>query len=66
MFIFQTATPPCPPLIVKGGGHGGTRMFAPSVAMISSPGQQVPPRVRYGTSCLLFSDAVGSVPCSDE
>jgi hypothetical protein len=35
-FIFQTATPPCPPLIVKGGGHGGTRMFAPSVAMISS------------------------------
>jgi hypothetical protein len=39
MFIFQTATPPCPPLIVKGGGHGGTRMFAPSVAMISSPGQ---------------------------
>jgi hypothetical protein len=35
-FIFQTATPPCPPLIVKGGGHGGTQMFAPSVAMISS------------------------------
>jgi hypothetical protein len=35
-FIFQTATISCPPLIVKGGGHGGTRIFAPSVAMISS------------------------------
>jgi hypothetical protein len=28
--------------------------------------QQVPPRVRYGTSCLLIRDAVRSVPCSDE
>jgi hypothetical protein len=26
----------------------------------------VPPRVRYGTACLLIRDAVGSVPCSDE
>jgi hypothetical protein len=24
------------------------------------------PRVRYGIACLLISDAVGSVPCSDE
>jgi hypothetical protein len=29
-------------------------------------GQQVLPRVRYGTTCLLIRDAVGSVPCSDE
>jgi hypothetical protein len=28
--------------------------------------QQVPPRVRYGMTCLLIRDAVGSVPCSDE
>jgi hypothetical protein len=28
--------------------------------------QQVPPRARYGTSCLLIRDAVGSVPYSDE
>jgi hypothetical protein len=26
----------------------------------------VPPRVRYGTACLLIRDAVGSVPYSDE
>jgi hypothetical protein len=26
----------------------------------------VPPRVRYGTTCLLIRDAVGRVPCSDE
>jgi hypothetical protein len=25
----------------------------------------VPPRVRYGTACLLIRDAVGSVPSSD-
>jgi hypothetical protein len=24
------------------------------------------PRVRYGTTCLLIRDAMGSVPCSDE
>jgi hypothetical protein len=33
---------------------------------VDSPGQQVPPRVQYGMSCLLIRDAVGSVPCSDE
>jgi hypothetical protein len=33
---------------------------------VDSPGQQVPPRVQYGMSCLLIRDAVESVPCSDE
>jgi hypothetical protein len=33
---------------------------------VDTPGQQVPPRVRYGTTCLLIRDVVGSVPCSDE
>jgi hypothetical protein len=33
---------------------------------VDTPGQQVPPRVRYGTACLLITDIVGSVPCSDE
>jgi hypothetical protein len=33
---------------------------------VDTPGQQVPPRVRYGTACLLIRDAVKSVPCSDE
>jgi hypothetical protein len=33
---------------------------------VDTPGQQVPPRVRYGTACLLVRDAVKSVPCSDE
>jgi hypothetical protein len=33
---------------------------------VDTPGQQVLPRVRYGTACLLIRDAVGSVPCSDE
>jgi hypothetical protein len=28
--------------------------------------QQVPPRVQYGTACLLIRDVVGSVSCSDE
>jgi hypothetical protein len=31
-----------------------------------TPGQQVPPHVQYGMTCLLIRDAVGSVPCSDE
>jgi hypothetical protein len=31
-----------------------------------TPGQQVPPRLRYGTACLLIRDVVGSVPCSNE
>jgi hypothetical protein len=33
---------------------------------VDTLGQQVPPRVRYGTACLLIRDAVGSVPCSDK
>jgi hypothetical protein len=33
---------------------------------VDTTGQQVPPRVRYGTTCLLIRDAVGSVPYSDE
>jgi hypothetical protein len=33
---------------------------------VDTPGQQVPPHVRYGTTCLLIRDVVGSVPCSDE
>jgi hypothetical protein len=36
------------------------------VIEVDTPGQQVPPRVRYRTACLLIRDAVGSVPCSDE
>jgi hypothetical protein len=33
---------------------------------VDTPGQQVPPHVWYGTTCLLVRDAVESVPCSDE
>jgi hypothetical protein len=33
---------------------------------VDTPGKQVPSCVRYGTTCLLIRDAVGSVPCSDE
>jgi hypothetical protein len=33
---------------------------------VDTPGQLVPPRVRYGMSFLLTRDVVGSVPCSDE
>ena len=33
---------------------------------VDTPGQQVPPRVRYGMTCLLIRDVVGSVPCSDK
>jgi hypothetical protein len=36
------------------------------VIVVDTPGQQVPPRARYGTTCLLIRDVVGSVPCSDE
>jgi hypothetical protein len=36
------------------------------VIRVDTPGQQVPPHVRYGMSCLLIRDAVGSVPWSDE
>jgi hypothetical protein len=33
---------------------------------VDTPGQQVTPRVQYGTACLLIRDTVGSVPCLDE
>jgi hypothetical protein len=33
---------------------------------VDTPGQQLLPRVRYGMTCLLIRDVVGSVPCSDE
>jgi hypothetical protein len=33
---------------------------------VDTPGQHVPPRVRYGTACLLISYAIGSVSCSVE
>jgi hypothetical protein len=33
---------------------------------VDTPGQQVPPCVRYGTTYSLIRDDVGSVPCSDE
>jgi hypothetical protein len=33
---------------------------------VDTPGQQEPPRVRYGMACLLIRDAVGSVPYSNE
>jgi hypothetical protein len=33
---------------------------------VDTPGQPVPPHVRYGTACLLIWDVVGSVPCSGE
>jgi hypothetical protein len=33
---------------------------------VDTPGQQVLPRVWYGTTCLLIRDVVGSVSCSDE
>jgi hypothetical protein len=36
------------------------------VLEVDTTGQQVSPRVRYETACLLIRDAVGSVPCSDE
>jgi hypothetical protein len=36
------------------------------VIEVDTLGQQVLPRVRYGMACLLISDLVGSVPCSDE
>jgi hypothetical protein len=33
---------------------------------VDTTGQQVPPRVWYGTVCPLIRDVVGSVPCSNE
>jgi hypothetical protein len=31
---------------------------------VDTPGQQVPPRVWYGTTCLLIGDVVGCESCS--
>jgi hypothetical protein len=33
---------------------------------VDTHGQRVPPHVRYGTTCLLIRNVVGSVPYSDE
>jgi hypothetical protein len=33
---------------------------------VDPPGQYVPPRVRYGTACLLIRYAIGCVTCSVE
>jgi hypothetical protein len=33
---------------------------------VDTMGQQVPPHVRYGMTCLLIRDVVGSVPYLDE
>jgi hypothetical protein len=33
---------------------------------VDTPGQQVPPRVQYRTTCLQIRYVVGSVPCSNE
>jgi hypothetical protein len=33
---------------------------------VDTPEQQVLPHIRYGMTCLLIRDIVGSVPCSDE
>jgi hypothetical protein len=33
---------------------------------VDTPGQHVPPHLRYGMTCLLIRDVVGIVPCSDE
>jgi hypothetical protein len=36
------------------------------VIRVDTLGQQVSPRVQYGTACLLIRDTVGSVPYLDE
>jgi hypothetical protein len=33
---------------------------------VDTLGQQVPPHVPYGTTCLQIKYVVGSIPCSDE
>jgi hypothetical protein len=33
---------------------------------VDTPGQHVPPRVRYGKACLLIRNIIGSVSCSEE
>jgi hypothetical protein len=37
-----------------------------SIWRVDTPGQQVSPRVRYGTTCLLIRYAIGCVSCSVE
>jgi hypothetical protein len=34
------------------------------ILVIDTPGQHVPPCVRYGTACLLIRNGTGSVSCS--
>jgi hypothetical protein len=36
------------------------------ILRVDPPGQQVPPRVRYGTACLLIRYAIGCESCSVE
>jgi hypothetical protein len=33
---------------------------------VNTPGEHVPPRVRYGAACLLISNSIGCVSCSKE
>jgi hypothetical protein len=33
---------------------------------VDTPGKHVPPRVRYGTTCLLIRNTIGCVSCSVE
>jgi hypothetical protein len=33
------------------------------ILRVDNPGQHVPPRVWYGTTCLLIRNAIGCVPC---
>jgi hypothetical protein len=33
---------------------------------VDTPGQQMPPRIWHGTTCLLIRDVVRSLPCSNE
>jgi hypothetical protein len=33
---------------------------------VDTPGQHMPPRVRYGTSCILIRNTIDCVSCSDE
>jgi hypothetical protein len=33
---------------------------------VDTPGQHVPPRVQYGTACLLIKYVIGCVSCSVE
>jgi hypothetical protein len=36
------------------------------ILAVDTPGQHVLPRVRYGMTCLLIRNTIGSVPCSVE